>query len=283
VTVACVVVTRDRRDLLRECLNAVAAQTHEVAYLVVVDNAGSDGSDAMVAAEFPDVELLRLEENTGGAGGFHAGMKAAIAHGPDWVWLIDDDTIAHPDALERLLDATRLPLPEPWLLASRADWTNGEPHPMNRPILPTREPAMQAAAAEHGLLALRAATFVSLLVSARAIERYGLPDAAFFFQADDIDYTARILREHPGYYVPLSVVEHKTKAAHDATHDPFRFYHHFRNTIWMMRGDAWADGEKLALFWVLVETPVRFFKLNGVNRVTLGTIARGLRDGLRAR
>ena len=60
--------------------------------------------------EFPEAELLRLEENIGGAGGFHRGAERAHAHGYDWLWLMDDDTIATGDSLAALLaGAARAP------------------------------------------------------------------------------------------------------------------------------------------------------------------------------
>lgn len=281
-SVACVVVTRDRSELLRLCLQAVLAQTHAVERLVVVDNASSDGTAALVREEFPSVELIALGENVGGAGGFAAGVQAARRTAPDWVWLLDDDTIARPDALEALLAAPweKAGLPEPSLLASRVDWTDGRPHPMNTPMLRRREPDLLAAAAGAGLLALRASTFVSLLVAARAVERHGGPVAGFFFQADDIEYTARILRTGHGYLVPESVVEHRTPTAHTFLGDPRRFYFHLRNTLFMIRGEAWEPAEKASLGWVVVDSSARFLIANRFSRESLATVLRALAHGV---
>ena len=44
-----------------------------------------------------------MPENTGGAGGFHEGMNRAVAAGFDWLWLMDDDLLTAPDALETLV------------------------------------------------------------------------------------------------------------------------------------------------------------------------------------
>ena len=284
-TVACVVVTRDRRELLNACLAAVAAQTAPVHHLVVVDNASSDGTPELVRSEHAGAQLLALGRNIGSAGGFHAGIEAALGKGTRWIWLLDDDTIARPDALERLLAAPwqTAGLPAPAVLASRVDWTDGEPHPMNRPMLLRREPGRMVAAAGAGLLPIRAATFVSLLVDAAAVERHGPPDPAFFFQADDIDFTARILRTEPGYLVPDSVVEHRTASAHDYTSDPFRFRFHLRNTLLMMRGRAWSPVEKAALGWVVLSSSARFLRAHGTTKETTEAIAQGVREGLTVR
>jgi GT2 family glycosyltransferase len=98
-----VVVTYNRRALLEQCLDALRAQTRPPDRILVVDNASTDGTAEWVRGQ-DDVVALLLDENVGGAGGFHAGMRLAHAGGADWLWLMDDDTIPRPDALERLLE-----------------------------------------------------------------------------------------------------------------------------------------------------------------------------------
>jgi GT2 family glycosyltransferase len=283
--VTAVVVTRDRKALLRECLTALRAQEARPDAVLVVDNASSDGTGAMVAEEFPEVRLLRQEVNAGATGGFHAGMEAAARTPARWIWLLDDDTIARPDSLARLLDgAARAPAdPPPLLLCSRVEWSDGRAHPMNMPIVRRRDVAGLVDAGRRRLLPLRTATWVSLLVAREAVERHGLPCRPFFFQADDIEYTARVLRHGPGYCVPDSVVEHRTKAPHDALSDPdgTRFYFHARNTLYMLRGQSWERYEKPQLAWVLLESAVRYVRANRFAPASALTVARAVRDGLR--
>ena len=53
------------------------------------------------------MHLAELGANYGGAGGFAYGMAQALAHGADLIWLMDDDTVPEPGALEALLQARR--------------------------------------------------------------------------------------------------------------------------------------------------------------------------------
>ena len=73
ITVAAVVVTRNRPALLKRCLEAINAQTYAIRQLVVVDNASDEPTREFLAGETGrrggDFHLVRLEENTGGAGG----------------------------------------------------------------------------------------------------------------------------------------------------------------------------------------------------------------------
>jgi len=68
--ICAVIVTYNRKELLRECLKAVLAQTRPPEHVLVVDNASTDGTPEMLQEEFPQVEVLCLPENQGSAGGF---------------------------------------------------------------------------------------------------------------------------------------------------------------------------------------------------------------------
>lgn len=279
--VCAVVVTYNRRDLLRECLTALRAQSRPVDQLVVVDNASEDGTVAMVRAEFGDVELIALDSNTGGAGGFHAGLEHGLRGPGAWFWILDDDTVPEPDALAALLAARERLDHEPALLSSRVLWTDGSLHPMNAPWPRWTRPEVALEAIEHGLLEVRAATYVSILVSRGALERRGLPHPDFFIWGDDVEFTARLLREETGYYVPESVVLHKTKTNYSpAQSDSERYAFDVRNKIWMIRGDGWTTAEKLWWASLGAKQAVQYLAFNRLKPRSFAVVARGLRDGL---
>ena len=271
-SVCTVVVTYNRRALLHECLGALEAQTRRADRVLVVDNASTDGSPEMVREEHPAAELLELETNLGSAGGFAAGMRAAHAGGADWLWLMDDDTIPSPTALEALLAAReRLEgFAEPLLLSSRVVWSDGRLHPMNMQVF-KRDPAHYLACCERGVLPVRTATWVSLLVHREAVERCGVPLEHFFIWSDDVEYTARLTRHGPtGFAVPASVAEHRTKSAHTAvTESGDRFYFHVRNFTRLLRGDSFGPAEKLSLAWWLTFTTQGYLRANRFGRRSL--------------
>jgi GT2 family glycosyltransferase len=133
--VCAVVVTHDRRELLRQCLSALQAEQRPAEGILVVDNASSDGTPEMVRTEFPRAELLRLPANVGGAGGFCRGIERAHARGYDWLWLMNDDTIANGESLANLLaGAARAPGGPPLLVSSQVRWKDERLHPMNIPV-----------------------------------------------------------------------------------------------------------------------------------------------------
>jgi rhamnopyranosyl-N-acetylglucosaminyl-diphospho-decaprenol beta-1,3/1,4-galactofuranosyltransferase len=281
-TVVAVVVTYNRKEVLRECLEAVTAQTRPPDSVLVVDNASTDGTREMVEAEFPSVELLALRENEGSSGGFHEGMKAGVDRGYDWLWVMDDDTIPAPDALQLLLEAPQHlnGLPAPSLLASKVLWTDGKLHPMNWPAPAMKDLDLFIDGVERTIIPIRANTFPSLLVRREAVERHGPPRKGFWIWADDIDFTQRILRDEPGYLVPQSVAVHKTATAHRPWEGKGRFYYAVRNGLFILRGDTLEWKEKIGWTMLVASQILNFFASEGVRPWTVRVVLRGARDGL---
>ena len=283
--VCAIVVTYNRREMLRRCLSALAAQEHPVERTLVVDNASTDGTADIVRAEFPDVELMSLPRNVGGAGGFERGLSWAHSRGYEWLWLMDDDTLTLPSTLGALLDgARRAPGGEPLIVCSEARWKDERLHPMNIPLPRWRDRGHLAEAAGSGLLSIRYATFVSLAVRREAIDRFGLPLADYFIWGDDVEFTARVLRDDPGYLVPESRVYHWTPEPHGgASPDTDRFYYHARNSLLLLRGSSFSWVERLDYGRYYLRSIWGYLCANRGDWRRLRIMLRGLRDGLRGR
>ncbi|UOR02227.1 glycosyltransferase family 2 protein [Leucobacter allii] len=289
--VTAVLVAYNRRELLRESLEALAAQSRPVDRLVVVDNASTDGSDA-VAAELLEAwgaqaRFVRLTENTGGAGGFAVGIAAAVVEDDvDWVWVMDDDTVPGPDALAGALAAheryRETGQDDLAVMGSRVVWTDGEDHPMNTPKAKIRADADERRrAAEVGAMEIRSISFVSAFLRAARVREVGLPIADYFLWNDDFEFSARLLRGARGLYVPGSVVTHKTAKRGSSDADPgARFYYEVRNKLWVFRRSrALAPWEKLLYSAATARRWLRTFRASADRAQLRECLRRGWRDG----
>jgi len=278
--VVVVVVAFNRRELLLECLTALAGQTRPPDAVLVLDNASTDGTAAAVRDNHPEVTLVELDRNTGGAGGFTAGLAEAVGPlGADLVWLMDDDTVPTETALAELLTARSHAPASSRIFASAVQWVDGREHPMNMPrSRPFAGRSSLARAAEFGCYPVRSASFVSVMIDARAVREHGLPVSAYFLWNDDFEYTARILRRSTGYVCRKSVVVHKTKVFGSTNIDPgARFKLEVRNKLWLLRlSPALSLPERVLYSAATVRRWIGTF----VHSTDRATLWQGLRQGL---
>ncbi len=284
--VVAVVVTWNRRELLGEALAALRDQRHPLAGIVVVDNASTDGTDQVLAGE-TGLDVVRLEQNTGGAGGFAVGIEQALTHQPDLVWLLDDDTIPTPDAAAELVrvwqeyaDASGEP---PAVLASKVVWTDDRDHPMNTPRRKPGAGRIEVAAAQRvGAVPIRSASFVSIMCDARVVRARGLPLADYFLWNDDFEYSTRLIRDRVGLYCPSSVVVHKTKVFGSTDADPGeRFFYEVRNKVWLFtRSRGLRPSEKAVYGASSLRRWARTFAKSSDRTTLRRALGRGLRAGL---
>jgi dTDP-4-dehydrorhamnose reductase len=243
-----VVVTFNRRGLLEQCLAALLAQTLPCTRIILIDNASSDDTaEHLSGLGDPRVMAYGLSKNTGGAGGFNVGMRLAFAQGADHVWIMDDDVIPDPTALEALLEgaqALKARGVDPAFTASVVRTPDGVIS--NVPDVDLRENGLGypdwPAHLDLAALPISRATFVSVLIPRAVVARFGLPIAPMFIWGDDTEYTLRITRQRPGYVIGASRVEHVRAMAGTLSirteDNPVRIGFHkllIRNTLYLTR------------------------------------------------
>ncbi|MBB3229537.1 glycosyltransferase family 2 protein [Halomonas stenophila] len=242
--VIAVVLTYNRKELLQRCLEAIQAQTRPCDDIIVINNASTDGTLEMLNdGSFSDIKIYTLKENKGAAGGFNLGFRVAYDNGADHVWMMDDDVIPEPTALEALLEADALleekRTPRSYLVSMAYSEAG---RLTNLPYLSEWHKNHWPQYLEHGLVAVGYSTFVSILVPRRILETYGLPIAEMFIWGEDAEFTLRITREAPGYLVGDSKVAHVRAGTGGISILPetnparIAYYSHFiRNNIFLAR------------------------------------------------
>ena len=190
-SVAAVVVTYNRKDYLARLLPSLLASTRPLDAIYVVDNASTDGTLDWLAeayGEHPVVVPVPLEVNSGGSGGFHAGVVRAYRDGHDWFWLMDDDVTAIPDGLEGLLRFAGL---SGCIHGRRVDFHGGaffwQPRInefLGIPLPYLRDPF----AGGSPVFETNSGVFEGMLVSRQVVATVGPPDPRFFITWDDAVY-----------------------------------------------------------------------------------------------
>ena len=200
-TVAVVVVTHNRADLLVGMLDGLAAQTHPPDAVVVVDNVSADHTPDVLAArtDLP-LQVVRTEENLGGAGGFHLGVRTAYERGFDRVWLMDDDVVPAPTCLAELmavdadcLIAVREDRDGSLVEKAAVDFDLRNPLAI-RPKRASVDDTYPDRAAMPELVEVQNVAFEGFMTRRSVITEIGFPDPEFFIFYDDAEYAVRARR-----------------------------------------------------------------------------------------
>ena len=207
-----VVVTFNRLGKLQTVIASIEAQTFPPTRLIIVDNASSDGTAEYLRELMTKIplEVLTLPTNTGGSGGFSAGMERGYQRGADFVWIMDDDCYPEPDALEKLhagfvnaVDELGGDVP---FACSLVQYIDGSICEMNNPET-TWDWGRLISKGQRSVM-VKSCSFVSVLIPRWVIEKHGLPYSEYFIWFDDHEYTLRVTAVCPGVQVLDSVAVH---------------------------------------------------------------------------
>lgn len=281
--VSAVIVTYNRLTMLKESVKALQASETQLSHLIIVDNNSEADTREYLESLGNTIDYVRLPENIGGAGGFNAGIRYFYEQtDDDLVWLMDDDTMVHPETLTPMVDYADNHDSFGYL-ASRVMFSDGTPSVRN--VL--RENGTLNTTLNHEWdepVQIENATFVSVMFPRAIVKKIGLPIRDFFIWIDDLEYTERAGREAPGYLIPNSVVTHKMRSntEDDITNDiesrlPWYFYL-YRNRLYTARkrsfGRHWRSNAKIAIDFMRL-----LFGRSSGKKQRLGVMMKGLRAG----
>jgi len=229
---AVVIVTYNRLNLLRECMEAVLASGLPFSYVVVVDNASTDGTGYYLKEELPgkiregshaagdfghsenvvittnenetigtksapQYTVLTQDHNLGGAGGFEAGVRYVVEHcsDTDYLLLIDDDAMISSDYMERLISFHERE-PEVLAMAGRVE-TEGVTDPSHRRKIRNKLLFLEMNASDKDYkkkgFYCDLATFCGLVITKEGLKEAGVPRGDFFLWYDDTEYCLRLI------------------------------------------------------------------------------------------
>jgi GT2 family glycosyltransferase len=212
-----IIPTRNRLETLQECIGAIRGQTHPVAGIIVVDNESTDGTPEWLAAQ-TDLTVIR-QGDAGNAGGLHTGFRAALRRGYDAFWVLDDDAIATPECLERLVRAPAydpdtvvaslvLSREDPGLLAYRIPRVSSYSRLLDL-YLRVHEKADDLRRDSDELGYPWAMFLSSILIPRGIVEDIGLPRPDFYLGANETEYFYRArVAGVPMYIIPDSILYH---------------------------------------------------------------------------
>jgi rhamnopyranosyl-N-acetylglucosaminyl-diphospho-decaprenol beta-1,3/1,4-galactofuranosyltransferase len=217
--VIAVVVTYNRQYLLAQCIDALRKQTHKIDKILVINNGSTDNTEAWLSIQ-SDLEFI-TQENAGGAGGFHTGIKTAFERSFSWMWLMDDDGFPKEDALEKLLEGN----PEQLMLRNCAVINKEDKQTF---VWKTKH-YKTIAEVDKRIIMNVSHPFNGTLLHRKIVERVGLPEPGLFIWGDETEYRFRIINKNKIPYCTVSDSIHY----HPASKDTYRTDWDFKSN-WKM-------------------------------------------------
>ncbi|HIF9306001.1 TPA: glycosyltransferase [Photobacterium damselae] len=213
MNISLLLVTYNRIELLKKALYNISINAGDIDEIIIVDNFSSDGTFDFLKEEFKLFEseekftscvanadvykgcyndklvtLIRLDNNTGGSGGFYTGLKYFRDFSKsEWVWGMDDDAFIQPNALDELKKGI---LENNNCNVFWSNCNNDKAFNANNKIV-------------------NEWMFVGFCLNKSVINKVGLPVSDYFIYHDDSEYAMRINRS--GYDILKlrdSIIEH---------------------------------------------------------------------------
>jgi GT2 family glycosyltransferase len=237
-----IIVNYNTCDLLRNCLASIYKSHGNINFkVIVVDNDSADHSVQMVAAEFPQTELVASQVNGGFAYANNLGLRRVgfddtgkpQPHAPRYVLLLNPDTVLPPTALIDMIDFMDA-RPDVGAVGPKLVRLDGSLDLACRRSFPTPEVSFYRMAGlsklfprsrifgrynmtfadPDELLEVDAVVGAFMMIRREAIVQVGLLDETYFMYGEDLDWAYRIkARDWTIYYNPAVTVTHVKRAA----------------------------------------------------------------------
>ncbi len=227
-------------EYIANCLNSLQKQSVADFDVIVVDNHSMDGSKELVLKEFPEVICVERDNNGGFSVAVNVGISKAKELGAEFVFLLNNDTVADAGLIEKLVQAIEsddnifsvqakmLSLKEPELIDDAGDfytvlgwaYARGKGKSAKKYQKRTRIFAACAGAAMYRM---------------EYFDKIGLFDELHFAYLEDVDigYRAR-LYGYDNMYEPDAIVYHAGSASSGSRYNEFKIRLAARNSVYLI-------------------------------------------------
>ena len=234
--------------LLAPCLRSLRQQTYDDFEIIVVDNASTDDSVAMVQHSFPEVRLVVLDANLGYSGGCNAGIAASWG---EILVMLNNDTEVEREWLGALVDAmaqhpTAGSAASRLMIFDRRDVIHSAGDQYGRDGIPESRGVWQHYGAPYDTEAhVFGACGGGVALRRQLLEEIGGFEERFFMYCEDVDLNWRAqLAGWKCIYVPDAVIYHHLSATGGGS---LASYYVGRNTLWVIARNY--PGRLMRKYW----------------------------------
>jgi len=286
-----VVIAYNQRKQTLACLRALSGVTYPAWTILLVDNGSTDGTAEAVAGAFPEICVLRLDENQGYAEGANRGIERVLADSAEYILLLNNDVWFSPEAPSILIAAAEAD-PRIATVGPKVYYAD-EPHKLQSTGGMLDRQTMRSRLIGQGELdqgqydRSRDVDFVSgcaMLIRAQAWCTVGGFDPAYFLYYEEVDWC---LRAHQAgwkvMYIPFVAIWHANQTS-TGTEPGLVMYYTTRNRLLLAQRYA-GRWTRLAIYVDALQRAGRsmYYLLASHQRPQAVATLRAVRDFARGR
>jgi GT2 family glycosyltransferase len=288
-------------DVIGSVIDAILQQTRAAEEILIVDNGSTDGTAELSYPKI--VTMLRHRLNLGTSGAVATGLEYARAHGYDWIWILDADSLPRPDALKLLTWLVETEDLRLGVVCTSHNLVELGQMLRGRRLTPggPRLPRLQE---DRNSVDCDSVIWSGALIKVAVVERVGMPRAGrlgcwedLSLDYGDTEYTYRIHRA--GYKVLVhrdSIIDHPVGRGlhgrilgcdfYTTNHPAFRRYLYFRNLVFFWLRLYHRKNWPMLLVWFgyrlsMILAGIVFLERERAPKIKACFL--GIRDGLRGR
>ena len=251
VTVA--LVTFNRLEKLKIALSCYEKQTYKIEKIIIVDNCSTDGTIDFLKKWLDsktnyDKEVVYLSENTGGAGGFGAGMDHALnlvnsmQLKTDWILVSDDDAFPNDDAIEKMIayyQKQEVEKQNEIVALSSAVVNHGQIHESHRSRIEKDFFRIRFVGVDKKYyntdgFEIDLFSYVGTMIKVSALKNVGTTLRDLFIYGDDNEHSLRLGKTGKLVCVPASVFVHDTPGV-ETRKIGWHNYYNRRNQLYILK------------------------------------------------
>ncbi|MBW4889884.1 glycosyltransferase family 2 protein [Mucilaginibacter sp. HMF5004] len=284
-----VTVLYNSNDVLEDFFYSLSIQKMDDYHLYLIDNSPSEKTDKIIAqltAKYPTVNKfthLKNEGNNGVAKGNNQGIQMALAHGADFVLLLNNDIyFTQTNILMDMVECSiknneHLIVPKIFYYNTRIIWMAGGD------ILKYKGYTSHYGenCADDDKYSREAhfnyAPTCFMLISKEVFKNVGLMDEQYFVYYDDTDFIVRCLEKgYKVFLMPMLEVFHKVAVSTGGGDSVFTIYYQNRNRIYYIKKNFPYHVQLPALLYTLITRVGRYLLYNSEQR---NALLKGIKEG----
>jgi GT2 family glycosyltransferase len=223
-SVCFIVLNWNQFEMTSDCLESLQKQDYSNFGIVVVENGSSNESASLLRCRFPWVTVLELSENIGYSSGNNVGIKHALEHDFEYIFLLNNDTEVDPSMLSELISVIEseptIGITGPtmfyedppmmiWGSKNFIDWSNGRAKRRQIGEMVEYDYLQDSNPVEVDYI-----DSCAILIKRDVFDDIGLLDERYFINFEDVDINVRA--RSTGYkiiYVPYAFMWHKVSSS----------------------------------------------------------------------